>query len=108
MARKGGHRISMIESAKLINLIESEYTSSNMTDDEFAKYASEKTGHSYAETHVNTRRVALGILSNKEAATNRRNVTIDALQDLIATLERRVTKLEFDMVEVQNPRVKRA
>ena len=102
MARANAIKIGMVESAKLVNLIESEYSTIGKTDAEFAKYATEKLGFNVATVHVNNRRVALGIPSYREAKTKTGKADIGALQDLIAALERRITKLECNEVAMQN------
>ena len=63
------HTLSLVESAKLVNLILAEYAASRKTDAEFATYAAEKLGFKVDKTHVNTRRVELAIsASNKVVA----------------------------------------
>lgn len=108
MARQGLNKISMIASAKLINLIEAEYATSGLTDKAFAEHATMKLGFDIIESHVRNRRQEMGIESNRDLARVASRADIGTLQDLIATLERRVTKLEFEMADVQNPRPKLA
>jgi hypothetical protein len=101
MERANPKKMGMVESAKLINLIESEYSASKKTDDEFAKYAADKLGFDVVKIHVTNRRVALEIPSYQAMYIKPGKGDVDALHTLIVDLERRITKLEYNEVEMQ-------
>lgn len=76
------HRLDMIQSSKLVNLIEAQFASKGLTDKEFAQFASENLGFPIADSSVTKRRDALGISSNNRLG--------DPLQPLINDIQRQL------------------
>lgn len=67
-SRKKTEKLSMIQSARLIALIEGEFAASGKNDREFAEHASTKLGFPIAENHVEVRRRELGIPALRDIA----------------------------------------
>lgn len=80
--------LSLVESAKLINLINNEFVSSKLTDEAFAKHATEKLGFEVLDRHVHTRRVELGLPSLRERPVEPPDLL--AFAERVTTLERTV------------------
>ena len=87
-------KLSMIQSAKLLTLINDEFTKLNLAEPDFATHATKVLGFDVKSSHVNSRRVALGIPSRKEVVVARKAMTVDSLFELLRELEKRVVKLE--------------
>lgn len=80
--------LSMLQSARLITLIEVEYTSSGKNDVEFATYATEKLGFPVIRRHVTSRRDELGIPSHREANPSPDRVEVTAqVKELHASVD---------------------
>ena len=60
--------LKMADNFKLIKYITEEYTSSGLSDGEFAKKASEHIGQSVNAAHISNRRVEFGIIANSKVA----------------------------------------
>lgn len=59
---------NMLESAKILTLIEKEFVEKGLPNIEFAKYASEVLGFPVAESSIQKRRVLLNIPTTRTAA----------------------------------------
>lgn len=66
MAIAGLKRLSAVESAKLIHLLEVEYKKLNMTDEQFATHAAQVLGFAVNRAHVTLRRSELKIPSIRD------------------------------------------
>ena len=93
--RRAINKIDMVQSAKLINLIEQEFAIKKIADKEFAEYASSVLGFPVAASNVENRRSALGIPSTQSI---RMRHNMDSLLDLIRDLEVRIAALEKGVV----------
>jgi len=80
--------LSTVQSARLVNLIETEFVSSGKSDEDFGKYASEKLGFEVNPRNVHTRRGELGIPSHREAAKAAGSILIEP--ERIEALERQL------------------
>jgi hypothetical protein len=90
-SRKVVHKLGMRQSQQLMNLIESEYATSGMTDVQFGKYASEKLGIESMLTRqqIAMRRAELGIGPNADAPTgaNSLKARVEALEAWVASVK---------------------
>ena len=91
---QGKDSLTMIQSAKLLTLVNDEFAKANLTEPEFAAHATKVLGFEVKTSHVNSRRVALGIPSRKEMNGARKAMTIESLFELVRELEKRVATLE--------------
>ena len=87
--------LSSVQSARLVNLIETEYSASKASDVSFAKIATEKLGFEVNNHHVHSRRVELGIpLNTPHSADETRIARCErdgaALAEAVAELTRKL------------------
>ena len=87
-------QLSIVQSAKLLMLVEAEYVNYNKDDNTFAKYASEKLGFSVSGSNVAGRRHALNIPATRTNNMMKKNTDVAALISLIEGLEKRIVELE--------------
>lgn len=86
--------LEMATRYRLMQLIEAEYAEKRLEDKQFAAYANEKFSTSVINgNHVNGCRNALGIQSTRVARLA--SPDADKLVDYVASLEKRVTALEW-------------
>lgn len=85
MSRKPAEKLNMLQSSKLLVLIEADFVSLDKTDEEYAKYASEKLGFSVNADHIATRRRQLGIERKRPVAVAG---DLLALSERVEALER--------------------
>jgi hypothetical protein len=90
MTKRTVHRLTMLESAKLMTYIEQNYTTNAMTDSQFAEKASEHLGFLIISHHVEVRRKALDI----PATTPVRTPSLETMFEIVRELELRVAALE--------------
>jgi putative ubiquitin-RnfH superfamily antitoxin RatB of RatAB toxin-antitoxin module len=64
----GRKTLSLVESMKLMNLIQERFVESGMSDTQFAAAASAELGFEVVENHVYVRRTELGIPANRAKA----------------------------------------
>lgn len=86
-------KLSMLESMRLMNLIETEFLAKGMTDVEFARYAAEKLGFPVQSTSVLKRRNELGIPSTRIVPGDTEK-ELRGLAKLVMDLSQRVAALE--------------
>ena len=101
----------MVESARLVNLIETEYKTLGLVDASFAKHASEKLGFEVVTSCVQKRRNELGIptlsqtmsmgllfpqerMEALEKLLNEHRIELQSLSAAILNLRTRLKKLE--------------
>jgi len=87
--------LTSVQSARLVNLIEAEYSASKVSDVGFAKIATEKLGFEVNNRHVQSRRVELGIPLNgppspDETRLDRIERDGAALTEVVAELTRKL------------------
>ena len=82
--------ISVVESARLVNLIEAEFVESGKTDGEFGAYATEKLGFPVNVRLVHCRRTELGIPSRSELRKSAAPVDILNLTERLTSIERQL------------------
>lgn len=87
-------QLSIVQSAKLLMLVEAEYVNYNKDDNTFAKYATEKLGFSVSGSNVTGRRNALDIPATRTAKMAAKSLDTASLLSLLADIERRVAALE--------------
>ena len=91
MAIKGARYLSMVDSAKLVMLIQNEFLVKKMDDEEFAKYATEKLGTPINIHQVRNRRVEMQIPSAVEIRKSEKKTTVVGR---LETLEKEVAELK--------------
>ena len=95
MARKILNGLNMVQSARLINLIDNEYVSSKLTNTPFAEHATKVLGYCVTAGHVAARLEQMDIPSNgRPAATKTKPGDMAALHDMMAALEKRIDTIE--------------
>jgi hypothetical protein len=86
--------LTMEQDFNLVTLLKEEYTSSNMTDSEFATYVNNKLQLNINKGHIATRRHAFNIPSNVPAPIMFYPVEEDTLENRIVALEQKVTAIQ--------------
>ena len=99
--RKVLNKLTMVQSAKLVDLIDHEFVSSGMFDIAFAEHASKVLGFPVIDRHVKSRREAMDIKTPERKKQERivaRPMDITAMQELVSGLEKRIELLEKAML----------
>lgn len=94
-------QLSIVQSAKLLMLVEAEYQTKNVDDNTFAKYATEKLGFSVSGSNVAGRRNALDMPATRTQNIIRKNTDAASLLSLIEGLEKRIVELERRLGSVE-------
>lgn len=89
----GVKRLTGIQDYKLMQLTETKYAEMKVTDEEFAKFATNELGFFVNRDHVYKRRTELGIQASRVMNFSKKN-DCEALFDLVRALEERVISLE--------------
>lgn len=83
MAVKGQRYLSMVDSAKLVMLIQNEYSKSKMMDSQFAEFATKQLGFQVLHSHILSRRQELGITAGRmEQLTAKKQTVIGRVEQL--------------------------
>jgi hypothetical protein len=89
--------LTMEQDFELVMLLKEEYTSSNMTDSEFANYANSMLQLNINKGHIATRRHAFNIPSNVPPP-----IIPSSVEEVENTLESRVIALEQKVTAIQH------
>lgn len=88
-------RLSSVQSARLVLLIESEFASRRESDDTFARFASAKLGFPVEGSSVQKRRAELGIpcanALKAEEKAHTVEVRLEAIEARLAIIERKLS-----------------
>lgn len=97
MAKPGQRYLSMVDSAKLVMLIQNEFLIKKLDDEGFAKYATEKLGTPINLHQVRNRRVEMQIPSAVEIRKSEKKTTVigrvEALEKEVADLKEKLKDL---------------
>jgi hypothetical protein len=89
----GRKHLTSLQDYKLMRCIEMHYAEMKVTDEEFAKFATQELGFTLNRDHVYKRRNELDIPATRSLSFNKKTDS-EALFEMISSLEQRIVTLE--------------